>query len=444
MSEEKISRRKYMKYAGAAIAAGAVAAAGYGIYQYSGQPSPTSPTSPSPTSPVIETPATGKKIKIGGTKPFTGPDALFGIAEGRGNELWAKLVNEAGGIKAGDGNTYEVELVLYNDEQKPENVPRLYEKLITEDKVDLLFGPVWGPLGMATVPIVEKYRKFEVYGTCSFDPAVYQDWKYIVHVITNGPGYMNALTDMIISKVLPNDPEAKNLAVTHGDDMFSRTVGIYGHEYALEKGMNVVFYDSYGTATTDLTPIITRAKANKPSIFLNAAAYAAAILLVKQIKELDLNVKMLWPGTGAVFPKFYETLGKDCEGIVTCTQWEPGVLYNNDYGPSHDEFIDEFQKEHNELPDYTTATGFQQGLVMQKCMEECSQPRDSDAMRQVAGQVNMTTFYGKYKVDPNTGWQIGHEMSNIQWQNAEKKVVWVPGEESPSELIYPLPRWSER
>ena len=97
-----------MKYAGAAIAAGAVAATGYGIYQYSGQPSPTSPV----TTPTIETPATGKKIKIGGTKPFTGPDAIFGIAEGRGNELWAKLVNEAGGIKAGDGNTYEVELVL--------------------------------------------------------------------------------------------------------------------------------------------------------------------------------------------------------------------------------------------------------------------------------------------------------------------------------------------
>jgi branched-chain amino acid transport system substrate-binding protein len=65
-------------------------------------------------------------------------------------------------------------------------------------------------------------------------------------------------------------------------------------------------------------------------------------------------------------------------------------------------------------------------------------------MRQVAGQIDMTTFYGKYKVDPTTGMQIGHEMSNIQWQNAEKKVVWVPGEESPSELIYPIAKWSER
>ncbi len=39
MSERKISRRKYLKYAGAAVAAGAVAIAGYEAYQYYGQPS---------------------------------------------------------------------------------------------------------------------------------------------------------------------------------------------------------------------------------------------------------------------------------------------------------------------------------------------------------------------------------------------------------------------
>ncbi len=441
MSKTKISRRKYLKYAGAAVAVGAVAAAGYGISQYY---KPPSPTTPSPTTP---TPTTGvkKKVRIGGTKPLTGSESVYGQAEKKGNELWAKLVNEAGGIKAGDGNMYEVELVLYNDEQKPENVARLYEKLITEDKVDFLFGPVYGPLGMGTVPIVEKYKKFEVYGTCSFDPATYKDWKYIVHVITNGPGYMNTVTDMILDKVLPIDPEAKNIAVTHGDDVFSRTVGIYGYEYIKEKGFNVVFYDKYSTAgTTDLTPIITRIKDAKPAIYLNAGAYAAAVLLVKQMKELDLNVKLFWPGTGAVFGQFYETLQKDAEDIVTCTQWEPGVIYRHDYGPSHDEFVDAYKKEYGVLPDYTAATGYQQGLVMQRTMELCKDPLDSDAMRQAAGQFEMTTFYGKYKIDPVTGWQLGHRMSNIQWQNAKKEVVWVPDEKSPAELVYPMKKWKER
>ena len=443
LSDIKINRRKYLKYAGAAIAAGAVAAAGYGIYQYSGQPSPTSTTSPSPTSPVIETPATGKKIKIGGSKPLTGAESLPGRAENNGNTLWAKMVNEAGGIKAGDGNTYEVELILYNDESKPENVPRLYEKLITEDKVDFLFGPVWGPLGMATVPIVEKYRKFEVYGTCAFDPRDYRDWKYIVHTITNGPGYMAAILDMTWERAVPDDPEAKNLAIIHGDDAFRGTVGSYGKTYAEEKGFNIVFYDTYTTGATDLTPLLTKAKAAHPAIFINPGSYVDAILTMKQMKELDFNVKLVWCGTGVVFPDFYESLGKDAEGIVSCTQWEKGMVYQKDYGPNHDEFIDAYQKDYGEVPDYMAATGYQQGLVIQRAMELCDDPLNSDAMRKVAGEMEMTTFYGKYKVDPVTGWQTGHKMGVIQWQNAEKTVVW-PMEAGAQELWYPFKKWSER
>ena len=443
MSEDKISRRKYLKYAGAAVGIGAIAAAGYGISQYYQTPAPpTSPTT-SPTTTPTSTPSTGKKkVKIGGSKPLTGIEALPGRAENNGNELWAKLVNEAGGIKAGDGNTYEVELILYNDESKPENVPRLYEKLITEDKVDILLGPAWGPLGMATVPMVEKYRKFEVYGTCSFDPRDYRDWKYIVHTITNGPGYMAAIIDMILERVLPYDPEAKNIAIIHGDDAFRNTVGSYGKTYAEEKGFNVIFYDTFTYPTTDLTPLLSKAKAAKPAIFLNGGSYNDAILLMNQMRELDFNIKLIWAGTGVVYPDFYETLGKFAEGSVTCTQWEKGMIYPQDYGPSHDEFIDAYQKDYGDIPDYVVATGYQQGLVIQRAMELCDDPLNSDAMRKVAGEMEMTTFYGKYKVDPVTGWQTGHKMGVVQWQNGQKAVVW-PMEANPVELWYPLPPWSE-
>ena len=212
MSETKISRRKYLKYAGGAVAAGAIATAGYGLSQYYGAPAST--TTP-PTTPPSTTGGKRLKVRIGGSKPFTGPDAIVGQSEGNGNKLWAKHVNEAGGIKAGDGNTYEVELILYNDEEKPENVGRIYEKLINDDKVDFLFGPAYGPLGMATVPIVERYKKFEVYGTSTFNPKDFRDWKYIVHIITNGTQYVASILDMIWERVLPIDPEAKNLSLIH-------------------------------------------------------------------------------------------------------------------------------------------------------------------------------------------------------------------------------------
>jgi branched-chain amino acid transport system substrate-binding protein len=443
MSEEKkVSRRGWIKYAGAGVV---VVAAAAGAGYYATQPKPT-PTTPTPTTPTPTPSPGGKKlkVKIGGTKPFTGPDALIGKSEGDGNRLWVKHVNEAGGIKGGDGNIYEVELILYNDEQKPENVPRLYEKLIVEDKVDFLFGPVWGPLGMATVPVVEKYKKFEVYGTCAFDPKAYKDWRYIVHTITNGPEYMANIIDMIITRILPNDPEAKKLAITHGDDAFRATAGSYGYEYAKKSGkFDIVFYESYSISATDLTPMLTKVKAAKPTIYLNAGVYTDAVMLIRQMKELDLNVKLVWAGTGTVFPRFYEELGKLAEGTVTCTQWEKGMVFKPDFGPTHDQFLSAFEKEYNYTPDYHAATGYQQGLILQRAMELSKDPLNSDAVRKAAGEMEFTSFYGKYKVDPITGWQIGHKMGVVQWQNGQKVVVW-PMEANPKDLVYPMKKWSEK
>jgi ABC-type branched-subunit amino acid transport system substrate-binding protein len=161
------------------------------------------------------------------------------------------------------------------------------------------------------------------------------------------------------------------------------------------------------------------------------------------MRELDFNVKLIWSGTGVVFPQYYEDLGKDAEGCVTCTQWEKGMVYQQDYGPNHDEFIDAYQKEYGEIPDYMAATGYQQGLVIERAMELSNDPLNSDAIRKVAGEMEMTTFYGKYKVDPVTGWQTGHKMGVVQWQNGQKAVVW-PMEAGAQELWYPLKRWSER
>ena len=82
LSQDKMSRRKCLKYAGAVVAVGAVAAAGYGISQYYRPPAPT----PSLTT-TTSTSGGKKKVKIGGTKPLTGQETLNGISEKQGNEL---------------------------------------------------------------------------------------------------------------------------------------------------------------------------------------------------------------------------------------------------------------------------------------------------------------------------------------------------------------------
>ena len=440
MAEKPRSRRNFLKYAGAAVIAGAAASAGYyGMTQYTSSPQPH----PTVTTPTSTSGGKKLKVKIGGSKPFTGPDAIVGQSEGNGNKLWAKHVNEAGGIKAGDGNTYEVELVLYNDEEKPENVGRLYEKLINDDKVDFLFGPAYGPLGMATVPIVEKYKKFEVYGTSTFNPQDFRDWKYVVHVITNGSHYLASILDMIWDRIVPIDPEGKNIAITHGDDAFRGTAVSYGYQYAKEKGFNVIFYESYSSSATDLSPLLTKVKAANPTIYINVAVFTDTMLIVKQMKDLNFMPKLCMAGGAAILNKFHELLGKQAEGFISYSQWEKDVIYQPEFGPTNDQFIKAYEDEFRDTPDYQSATGYQQGLVLQRCMELCKDPLNSDEMRKVAGEMEMTTFFGKHKVDPVTGWQTGHTMCVIQWQRDEKVIIWPMGDRT-KPVLCPVKKWSER
>jgi branched-chain amino acid transport system substrate-binding protein len=432
-SEKKITRRSYLKYAGAAVAAGAVAAAGYGAYNFYGKPT-NRPAG-----------AGGQKltVKIGGTKPLTGGMALGGIDEDRGLEIWAKRwVNDQGGIKAGDGNTYEVELNIYNDESKPENVSRFYEKLINEDKVDFLMGPPWGPLGQATVAAVEKYEKLEIYGNATFDPAQWKDWKYVMMVQTNGSEYLNILNEMIINKIIPNDPDAKNVAIVHCDDAFANVAGTYGYQWAKNQPqLNIVYYDKVAFDSTDFTPILTRVKAANPSILLFESS-SKAPLVAKGVREIGLDLKLFYPGAWAVYKQFYDGLGpKYGENVVSITQWVVGESYPSNYGPTEDWFVSQFKKDYNATPAYPAGIGFTQGLILQAAMEKCGKPLDSDAMRQVVGGVSFTNFYGDIAFDPVTGWQTGHKMSALQWQDGKPVCVY-PDKVAKGPLRYPMAKWS--
>jgi branched-chain amino acid transport system substrate-binding protein len=69
------------------------------------------------------------------------------------------------------------------------------------------------------------------------------------------------------------------------------------------------------------------------------------------------------------------------------------------------------------------AQAYAAGLIVQRCIELAG-TLDQHALRQVAGQLDCTTFYGRYKIDPTTGRQLGHRMPVVQWRNGCKTVVW--------------------
>ncbi len=99
-----------------------------------------------------------EKIKIGMAISKTGPNTPGAAATVLGNyRLWLSEVQAAGGITLKKtGKKVPIELVEYDDRSQSEEVVRLTERLISEDKVDFILGP-WGTaFNSAVAPLLSK------------------------------------------------------------------------------------------------------------------------------------------------------------------------------------------------------------------------------------------------------------------------------------------------
>jgi branched-chain amino acid transport system substrate-binding protein len=71
-----------------------------------------------------------------------------------GYEYWTEDINKRGGLLG-----RPVKMTIYDDEGNPDKAGTYYERAITVDKVDLVFGGYPGMSNVAVMPLVEKYGK---------------------------------------------------------------------------------------------------------------------------------------------------------------------------------------------------------------------------------------------------------------------------------------------
>ena len=92
-------------------------------------------------------------IRIGASVAQTGLYAAIGQNQLRGYQLCVKHTNDKGGVLG-----RKLELVVYDDGSDPATAVRLYEQLITQDKVGLVLAPNSGPITDAVANVTEKHK----------------------------------------------------------------------------------------------------------------------------------------------------------------------------------------------------------------------------------------------------------------------------------------------
>src|SRR6266436_4042582 len=364
-------------------------------------------------------------IKIGASLSLTGTYAKPGTYQKEGYGVCADEVNAKGGLLG-----RKIEFVLYDDQSNPATGVKLYEKLITEDKVDAVMGPYSSPITEAVANVSEKYKKVMVSPLAATTSIFKKGRKYIFMVISPAENYLDGLIDMAAKRGL------KTIAVVNEDTLFSKAAASGAVELAKKKGMQVVFTEAYPKGNTDFSALLTKIKAANPDVIAAATYFDDAVALTRQMRELNVNPKMFGVTVGGDLPEFYDTLKQNAEYIYGATQWEHTLPY-----PGNPEYFEAYKKDFGHEPSYHSTAGYAGCLIYAEAVKRANS-LDADKVREQLLKLEMRTPFGDYKVEAD-GFQVAHKMVTFQWQREKKVTVW-PDELAQGKPLFPTPPWTSR
>ena len=364
-------------------------------------------------------------IKIGASLSLTGTYAKPGTYQKEGYEICADELNAKGGLLG-----RKVEFVMYDDQSSTQTAQRLYEKLITEDKVEAVMGPYSSAITESVAGISEKYKKVMVSPLAATTSIFRQGRKHIFMVISPAEFYLEGLVDMGAKRGL------KTIAIVNEDTLFPKATVVGTEELAKKRGLQVVLREAYPKGNTDFSALLVKIKAVNPDIIAAATYFDDAVAITRQMKELNVNPKMFGVTVGGDIPEFYTLLKQNAEYVYGSTQWDEVLPY-----PGQKEFLSAYQKKFKHEPSYHAAAGYAGCLLYAEGVKR-AKSLDADLVRAELLKLKIRTAFGDYAVD-HDGFQTAHKMVMIQWQDGKRVVVW-PDDLASGKLRFPTPPWSQR
>ena len=364
-------------------------------------------------------------IKIGASMSVTGTYAKPGTYQKEGYDVCIDELNAKGGLLG-----RKVELVIYDDQSQPATAVKLYEKLITEDKVDAVMGPYSSAVSEAVANVTEKYKKVMVAPLAATTSIFKKGRKYIFMVITPAENYLDGLIDMAAKRGL------KTVAIINEDTLFPKASAAGTAEAAKKRGMQVVLQEAYPKGNTDFSALLVKIKAANPDVIAAGTYFDDAVAITRQMKELNVNPKMFGLTVGGDLPEFYDLLKQNAEYVYGSTQWDDSLPY-----PGQKEFLAAYTKKFKHEPAYHAAAGYAGCLIYGEAVKRAG-ALDADKVREQLLKMEIKTAFGDYKVEPD-GFQVAHKMVMLQWQDGKRVIVW-PDELASGKLRYPTPEWGKR
>lgn len=311
----------------------------------------------------------GAKIKIGAMMPLSGDAAAYGEAVKKGIELARKE------LKADN-----IEVIYEDSKCSPQDAANAINKLKT-DKVIAIVGEVCSSATMAAAPIANS-AMIPMVAPSATSPKLTEAGDYVFRVVPSDL-YQGTFGADLMAKT-----GHKNLAIIYSNEDYGLGLNTVITDKFTQAGGKVVASEAVNSGSTDVRTQISKIKNLKPdAIFLGTNSPDSGVAVLKQLKELGLNVP-IYASESMNSQTVLDGAKNAAEGITVMS-----VTLGSD------SFKERHEKEYGKGPDVFAAQGYDAFVAIKNAID--SGAKTGEAVKTALYKVEFDGVTGHVKFDAN-------------------------------------------
>jgi branched-chain amino acid transport system substrate-binding protein len=382
-------------------------------------------------------------IKVGMSLALTGGGAPAGKMLQAAIEIWRDDVNAKGGLLG-----RPVEIIVYDDQSNPANVPYLYTKIITVDKADLLLGPYGTNFVAPAMPTIINNNKMVISYTAIGINRQYNYPKYFSMVPVGQEG-VNAFSKGFFEMAAKQNPKPQTVAILAADAEFAQATATGAREELKKHGFKLVYDKNYPPSTTDFTPVVRALQAANADIVYVGAYPPDNVGIVRAANEIGLTPKLFGGAMiGMLITPIKVQLGPIANGLVISEAFVPSPKLQ--YAGLAD-LMKRYQAKASELKTdpigYAFVPfGYAAGQILAEAVSE-TKTLDHDKLAAYLHSHTFKTVAGDIAYGKDGEWketrQFLTQFQNVepnnleQFKSGDKQPILYPAEYKTGNMIYP-------
>lgn len=345
------------------------------------KPAPAPAPAPAPEKP--------KEILIGANFELTGNVATFGVSTVNGIEMAFAEINAKGGVLG-----QQLKLVKGDNKSDSGESTNVATKLVTQDKVVTLLGPVTSTNVLAAVPVATQF-KVPIITSSGTNPKVTVDDSGKTREWAFRTCFIDPFQGFVAANFALNSLKAKTAAIyIDKNSDYSKGLAEVFEKTFTEKGGKIVAKEGFTTDDKDFRATLTKIKATKPDVLFVPAYYEQDGLIAKQARELGYTNPILG-GDGWDSDKLLQIAGaKALQEVYFVNHYSA-----QDTDPKVVKFVNDYKAKYNSVPDALAALGYDTAYLLADAIQRAGSADPAKIRDALAATKGFSGVTGNVSLD---------------------------------------------